>query len=186
MARHGIGSNYRAHSQTLVYRALTTPIQLGDVRIESGLATVSPAVREADFVFPYPEKSHPKLSGASKATADTATFRIQRGYVTGFVDLLFEHEGKTFFLDWKSDSLADWDTATLKSYVEASYPLQARLYTIAVVKMLKIESASDYRSRFGGYLYCFLRGMTSNGAGVYFACPSWEQVLEWEADLIRR
>ena len=186
MARHGIGSNYRAHSQTLVYRALTTPIQLGDVRVESGLASVSPAVREADFVFPYPESSHPKLSDASKATTDTATFRIERGYVTGFVDLLFEHEGKVFFLDWKSDSLSDWEPSTLKSYVDASYSLQARLYTIAVVKMLKIASEKDYLSRFGGFLYCFLRGMDKDGAGVYFERPAWRQVLEWEKELLNR
>jgi exodeoxyribonuclease V beta subunit len=52
--------------------------------------------------------------------------------------------------------------------------LQAKLYAIALVKQLDLRTEVDYDARFGGLLYCFMRGMKGDGdgtAGVYFARP---------------
>ena len=65
---------------------------------------------------------------------------------------------------------------------QRNYAIQARLYTLATLRLLQVGGAADYQRRFGGVLYCFLRGMsaTDPGAGVYFHRPTWDEVLAWQ------
>ena len=100
------------------------------------------------------------------------------------MDFVFEHEGLVYFADWKSDSLPTWSQSALDEHVGRNYKLQVQLYSLALVRMLEIRSESDYQARFGGLLYCFLRGMLANGDGVYFECPTWDRILDWEQELI--
>ena len=69
------------------------------------------------------------------------------------------------------------------------YEIQARLYALALVKALRARSEAEYQGRFGGMIYVFVRGLRGRGAeagmGIYFARPSWAEVLEYEQDLIR-
>ena len=106
--------------------------------------------------------------------------------MTGFVDLLFTHEGKSFFLDWKSDILPSFDEESLVRHVEANYETQAHLYTLALLRLLGVSDEASFEGRFGGFLYVFLRGLdpASPGTGVYARRPSWREVLETERALL--
>jgi exodeoxyribonuclease V beta subunit len=181
LRRHGLDSRWLEEAERLVYGALVTPVRLGQSRL--GLAAAERVLREMEFLYPYPEVTHPRLGEALPGP-----IVIERGYVKGYVDLIFEVDGLVYLADWKSDVLVDWDAVALSRHVEEHYRLQARLYALALVKMLGVHEAAGYERRMGGLLYCFLRGMRPDGEGtegVYFERPSWAQILAWEEDLVR-
>ncbi|MCC7380509.1 MAG: UvrD-helicase domain-containing protein [Deltaproteobacteria bacterium] len=181
---HNIEERFAGDAARMLHRAYRTPIVLGESGVIDGLASADRVVREMEFLYPMPEASHLRL-GALREGARRGRVTIGRGYVKGFVDLVFEHQGRVFFADWKTDLLADYAPAALERYVDESYLLQIKLYSLAFVRLLEIERPAEHESRFGGVLYCFLRGMRAPGEGVLFRRPSWDQLLTWEEELIR-
>jgi exodeoxyribonuclease V beta subunit len=164
MAAHRIAPTQRGHAETIVWTAYTTPLRLPSGRRIAGLACAERVVREMDFVYPIPEA----------------------GYVRGSLDLAFEHEKMTYFVDWKSDSLRSFDPGALERHVQDHYAEQARLYSLAIVKLLGLDAREAFERRFGGLLFCFLRGMGEEGSGVWATCPTWNDVLDAESALRAR
>ncbi len=184
-AAHGVEARHIPRAQTLVHRALTSPIALGARRLAS-FASLRGAVREMEFVFPIPEADGWRLSLPQGDTRVAIGRGVVRGFVRGFVDLVFQHDGLAYFADWKSDRLPAWHEDRLREHVERHYADQATLYTLALVKMLGVRGEADYEARFGGLVYCFLRGMRGDGDGrdgVHFARPPFATVLAWEQEL---
>lgn len=157
----------REHAERLVWSAFTTPVDLPEGEHIDGIARHDRLVREMAFVFACP------------ASGDGS-----RVYARGSIDLAFEHDGRTYFVDWKSDRLASYERATLDQHVSAHYVEQVELYTLAVVQLLGADTQSEYEERFGGILYFFLRGLGPRG--VWFSRPSWMDVMAWEGDLANR
>jgi exodeoxyribonuclease V beta subunit len=158
LRRYDRDPRHVAHAQRLVHAALTTRVGLGSRSLPS-LASAVRTAREVEFVFPVEDK----------------------GFVKGFVDLVFEHEGLCYFADWKSDLLPGYDLQTIAIHVEQNYRVQAQLYALALVKMLRVSTEEEYEARFGGLLYWFLRAAE---AGVRFERPAWREIVAWEAQLV--
>jgi len=171
------------HAAQLVHTALFTPLRLGDCRVP-GLARAQPSLRETEFLYPIPEPHHPLLGQTGHE--DGHTWSIERGLVKGFIDYLFEHEGRVYLCDWKGDWLPSWDSDRLRVHCENNYETQARLYTLAVLRLAGLHDRAAFEHRFGGVLYCFLRGMRSGDeqAGTYFRRPDWRTVLDWQAEML--
>jgi exodeoxyribonuclease V beta subunit len=168
--------------ETLVYRALTTDIPLGAKGSIPGFCRCKQEIREMEFLFPIPERVHPRLDESIEET-----LAIEHGFVKGFVDLVVEHEGQVYVVDWKSDVLASYEPDAVKKHVDDHYDIQVNLYAVALVKALGIRTEAVYQERFGGMIYVFLRGLrgpTSTGSGVRFVQPSWSAILEYEDSLI--
>ena len=183
--RHARPADHLPLAARLVYRAYTTPVELGDT-VVAGLASSSVALREVEFLFPIPERAHPLLS---RVQTSAPSWKVERGVVKGFVDLLFEHDGRVFVCDWKSDGLARFDPDTLARHCGENYDVQARIYTIATLRLCGIATADAYAQRFGGLLFSFLRGLpdrrdSSALTGIHFFKPTWEDVLAWETDML--
>ncbi len=177
--RHDQQTAHLTHAQRLVHTALTAPVRLGDT-VVPGLGRAAHPTREMEFLYPIPEPRHPALAVLRvPAASDGPAWRIERGVVKGFIDYLFEHEGRIYVCDWKSDALPSWDAAELAAHCEGHYAVQAELYTEAVVRLLGIADTDEFDRRFGGVVYCFLRGMRADEptAGVYFRRPTWAEVL---------
>ena len=181
IAVHRVDPSQREHAERLVWTAYATPVELADGRRLAGFAATARAVREMDFVFPIPERDHPRLDDAPARPV-----RVGRGYVRGQIDLAVEDAGVTYFVDWKSDTLAGYAPDALVRHVEQHYEQQVILYVLAVVKLLGVRSRKDYDGRFGGLAYCFLRGFDASGQGLWSSRPSWDQVVEWEQTLMGR
>ncbi len=167
----------------MIYRALTMTIPLGQERSLRGLHTCGQVISEMEFLFPYPEDIHPPL-----ADPRPGKLLIERGYIKGFVDLVVEHEGRVYFADWKSDVLPSYESDSIAVHVAAHYDTQVKLYSLALVKALMIDSEAVYKKSFGGLFYVFLRALSQNdddSRGVYFEQPSWDDILKYEADLRR-
>ncbi len=93
------------------------------------------------------------------------SFRTLRGYLKGFIDLVFEHDGRYFVLDWKSNHLGDTPADYASASVEAAmaahgYHLQALLYCVALDRLLRSRLPGyDPARHFGGAVYLFVRGV---------------------------
>jgi exodeoxyribonuclease V beta subunit len=181
IAAHRIDPAQREHAEQLVWAAYTTPVTLPGGGRLVGFAAASAVTREMEFVYPIPQHDHPALD----ALQATGALSISHGYVRGSLDLAFEHDGLTYFADWKSDSLASYAPAALAGHVAAHYVDQVKLYALAVVKLLGVRSRADHESRFGGILYCFLRGLDGN-AGVWGDRPGWDEIVAWDESLRAR
>lgn len=102
------------------------------------------------------------------------------GFVRGFVDMVAEHQGRYYLIDYKSNFLGylpqDYSTERIeKTMLNYRYDLQYLLYTLALHRYLKFRLAEnyDYERDFGGVAYLFLRGMNGNAqSGVYFDKPT--------------
>lgn len=169
------------YARELVYRTLTTPVDLGAGGTIPGLGCVTELVREMEFTYPYPEAFHPRLDQEPDDLA------IDRGFVKGVVDLIFRAGGRAYLLDWKTDILADYSRERMEAHFQEHYELQAKLYLLALVKLMRCRSAAAYDAEFGGILYCFLRGVGAEetpGNGVLLLRPDWNTVLAWEQELV--
>lgn len=133
--------------------------------------------------------SHPLAlpGGAAVALREVGPDRLLReldflaeaegGRLTGALDALFEHEGRAFILDWKSNRLPGYGAAELEACMAEDYALQVKVYTLAVLKALGIEGEAAYEARFGGAVYVFLRGLPEGG--VWSRRAPWAEVQAW-------
>jgi exodeoxyribonuclease V beta subunit len=183
--RHERDPGQIAHAAHLVHTALTTPLRLGDCLVP-GLGRAQPSLRETEFLYPIPERDHPLLRQAALAQEDGHAWSIERGLVRGFIDYLFEHEDRIYLCDWKGDWLPSWDGDRVRVHCENNYEIQARLYTLAVLRLAGLNDRAAFERRFAGVLYCFLRGMRpgDTDAGAYFRRPDWQDVLNWQAEML--
>ena len=105
--------------------------------------------------------------------------------MNGKIDLFFEHEGKYYILDWKSNFLGNsldfYDTKHVTDAMyENNYNLQYLIYTVALTKYLKLRKPDfDYDTHFGGVIYLFLRGVRAGGqTGIYFTKPAKQLIKD--------
>lgn len=156
-------------------------------------------LNEVEFYFPLKRLTREGLSrlfretGISDAPATTAfvesLHRLQfdpvRGFMKGFIDLVFRFGGRYYLVDWKSNFLGshreDYHRNRLSAVMtEHYYVLQYHLYLMALHRyLLRRLPGYDYRSHFGGVFYLFLRGMNPAwGAdyGVYYDRPDPERI----------
>ncbi len=105
------------------------------------------------------------------------------GYVHGYIDFLFEQDGKYYVLDYKSNRLgetaADFGRANMHAEMQHHrYDLQALIYTLALCKHLGIRTESEYEETIGGYYYLFVRGMQrGRTAGIYADKVPWSRLV---------
>jgi exodeoxyribonuclease V beta subunit len=118
-------------------------------------------------------------NGAARVAAEPV---MLNGMFKGFIDLTFEHDGRYYVADYKSNWLGVDDTAYTGQAMEQSildnrYDLQYVLYLLALHRQLKARLADyDYDRHVGGALYLFLRGTRAPSQGVYFARPPKELI----------
>ncbi|MBI5273817.1 MAG: UvrD-helicase domain-containing protein [Chlamydiales bacterium] len=91
----------------------------------------------------------------------------------GFIDLLFQYQGKYFIVDWKTNSLPSYSTEEMnKEMHRHAYFSQGAIYTQALKKYIGIMG-DEFTKVFGGVHYMFLKG-----SGLYSFYPSEHQMDE--------
>jgi len=113
-----------------------------------------------------------------------------QGMLKGFIDLIFEYQGRYYVVDYKSNYLGADDqayhyTAMRDKILASRYDMQYVLYTLALHKLLKARLQQDYcyDRHIGGVMYLFLRGQHAHGAGVFTDKPA-KHVIEALDDLL--
>lgn len=101
------------------------------------------------------------------------SFAPSRGFLKGYIDMVFLHEGRYYLIDWKSNHLGhrveDYHAENLQTAMnEAYYILQYCLYTLALNRYLKMrDPAYSYETHFGGVFYIFIRGVDPGKGPAY-------------------
>ncbi|MBK1673829.1 exodeoxyribonuclease V subunit beta [Ectothiorhodospira shaposhnikovii] len=99
------------------------------------------------------------------------------GMMKGFIDLVFEHQGRYYVADYKSNWLGDtagaYGPEALASAAAARrYDLQYSLYCLALHRLLRARLPDyAYERHMGGALIFFLRGLDADGGGIHFERP---------------
>lgn len=99
------------------------------------------------------------------------------GMLKGFMDLVFEHDGRYYVADYKSNWLGEDESAYTPQAMEAAiranrYDLQYVLYLFALHRLLQSRLPDyDYDCHVGGAVYLFVRGIAAPTAGVHFERP---------------
>lgn len=112
---------------------------------------------------------------------------LLNGMFKGFIDLAFEHDGRYYVADYKSNWLGPDDQAYSELAMEGAilshrYDLQYVLYLLALHRQLRARLPGyDYDRHVGGALFIFLRGVDSASRGLYFAKPPRELIEQLDA-----
>lgn len=123
-----------------------------------------------------------KRTGQTGSVLNIANFK---GMMTGFIDLVFEHDGQYFVADYKSNflgtQLTDYTPDQLEqAVIDRRYDLQYLLYSLALHRYLSYRLPQyDYEQHFGGVYYLFLRAMreeTGRQYGVFYDKPSIDEM----------
>ena len=168
-------------------KQVTAATMPGSSSFSMNQVTKDKRINELEFDFLLSPFNTAKLEALSR---EEHPFRIKsiselEGIMNGKIDLFFEHEGKFYILDWKSNflgnSLEFYDTDYVKAAMyENNYNLQYLIYTVALTKYLKLRKPNfDYDRDFGGVIYLFLRGVRAGGAtGIYYTKPEKQLIKD--------
>jgi exodeoxyribonuclease V beta subunit len=135
-----------------------------DPRIRLDVSDVADLLEEhlhpADPVRPYAARLR-----------DRSLDGVLRGYLNGSLDLVFRHDRGFVLADYKTNKLGATENLTAWHYrpdavqaemLNAHYPLQALLYTVALHRYLRWRQVGYQPERhLGGVLYLFVRGMSA-------------------------
>lgn len=152
----------------------------------SGLAG---AVAEMEFWFPVEDLAAAQLDALCREHILDGQPRPElprrelRGMLMGFADMVFEHGGKYWVLDYKSNHLgaedSDYDQAALQAAMATHrYDVQAAVYLLALHRLLQSRLGDGYdpEEQLGGAVYFFLRGIDGPAQGCYHVAPSGEML----------
>ena len=171
---------------------LAGPVAGGDA---SGFRLADPHRRLVELEFHFPvqgldrdrlaarmvEHGYPDpFAGAMRAGASASSPPIH-GFLRGFVDLVVEHAGRWYVVDYKSNWLGpgahDYGPEALDTAMrDGGYTLQSLIYLVALHRYLSVRLAGyEYERHLGGAFYLFVRGIDpAAGAdrGVHFDRPT--------------
>lgn len=99
-----------------------------------------------------------------------------QGYMRGFIDLVVEHEGRWYVLDYKSNRLQAYDRESMAREMKGhDYHLQYLIYLVALHRYLAFRlEGYDPERHIGGAFYLFLRGIDPEKAtneGIFHDRP---------------
>ncbi|WCN09965.1 exodeoxyribonuclease V subunit beta [Marinomonas mediterranea] len=161
---------------------LNAPIISGSEGRAISLSDLAPeqCKKEMEFYIPVSKMNALQLDRIARLhdvvsqSAPPIQDRPLKGMLKGFIDLLFEWEGRYYVLDYKSNHLGyafeDYNPDAMQTAIaEHRYDLQYQIYTLALHRFLKQRLPNyDYEKHVGGVCYLFLRGLQKEGAtGVF-------------------
>ncbi len=164
----------------MIAEVLEVPLFAGASAVRLAEVGLSRRVSEMEFYFPLNLVTPALLEevfaryGTPPAFEETPMaagieplhFAPTRGFMKGFIDLVFEHGGRYYLVDWKSNRLGAAPEAYHRNQLRAvmcehRYDLQYHIYTLALHQYLRWRVRGyEYARDFGGVCYVFLRGVS--------------------------
>jgi exodeoxyribonuclease V beta subunit len=177
LEEYGFEPVWRDSLCAMLAGVLAAPLVAGRPRLSLSRIERRDRLNELEFYFPLKPFSPAVLQGVLATHGGPevpANFhehlkRLQfapvRGYMRGFMDLVFRFNGRFYLVDWKSNLLGDRPEdyrveALANVMAERFYVLQYHIYTVALDQYLRPRLPGyDYDRHFGGVFYIFLRGV---------------------------
>ncbi|TFW23038.1 exodeoxyribonuclease V subunit beta [Duganella callida] len=156
--------------------------------LDAPLSAIAAPLPEMEFWFPSDRLgtaaldrlcAQHLLGGASRPALPE---RELHGMLKGFCDLVFEHAGRYWVLDYKSNALGSGDAAyhepaLIAAMAEHRYDIQGAIYMLALHRLLqsRLGDAYDPAEHLGGAIFMFLRGIGNpQTRGCYRIAPDPE------------
>ena len=209
LAEFGFRGDLREAARTMVERARAVRLVEPEAGPANGAARSSPGpggsagfrlvdpvprLVELEFAFPVAGLDRARLGASLRENGYRDPFAPAPegrpseappppidGFLRGFVDLVVEHAGRWYVIDYKSNWLGsspeDYSREAVAAAMRASaYPLQYLLYLVALHRHLGLRLPGyDYERHVGGVFYLFVRGMdpaAGTERGVWFDRPA--------------
>src|SRR5262249_11398155 len=200
LARFGYEAHWTDTLCAAVTQVLDTPLDRTGLTLR--MLPLPRRLNELEFLFPIADtpSSRSAVSAltamrlaklfrrhATPAVSPDYADRLERlgfapltGFLRGFVDLVFEHDGRWYVVDYKSNLLgprpSDYQPARLTAVmIDHHYVLQYLLYVVALHRYLRLRQPGyDYDRHMGGVYYLFVRGMSPDyplGNGIFADRP---------------
>ncbi len=182
--RYGIDGKWLPVAQAMADNAWRAP--LGTTAPAFRLTDIDRPVPEMEFHLPVGHFCRDRLADilaehGYDCRVPEASQEIN-GFLHGFIDMVAQHDGRWYVLDYKSNWLGGNFAAYGSASIAASmrqhgYHLQYLLYLTALDRLLRVRLPDyDYDRHIGGAGYLFLRGMHPDapGRGVHFDRPTRE------------
>lgn len=192
LEEHGFEASWKGIVCEMVQNVLSVSLEPDNKKFTLSCVRSNERLNEMEFYFPLKLITPKKLKnifakyagfGLSKVFPDRIEkldFEPVKGFMRGFVDLIFKFEDRFYIVDWKSNFLggrgADYNPNALnKAMADEFYILQYHIYAAALNRYLhKRLPGYTYEKHFGGVYYIFLRGVDSDEGpdyGIYRARP---------------
>lgn len=189
---YGFEAKWKETVCGMIKRVLSTPLLKEGNHLTLSAIKQQDRISEMEFYFPLNSISPRTLRkifadyGSHDISADfptqlgKLTFSPVEGYMKGYIDMVFQYNGRYYLLDWKSNFLgmssADYNKDSIRTVMgDDFYILQYHIYTLALHQYLGLRMP-DYRyeTDFGGVFYLFIRGIDTDkeaGNGIYYDRP---------------
>ena len=184
--------------QRMLREVLDTELPLGTASpLKLSTLSLQRRLSELEFYLPASQLDAGALNAVLARhglSVPRLSFKTLSGFLKGFIDLVFEHEGRYFVLDWKSnhlgESVADYGPAAMEAaMVEHGYHLQALLYSVALDRFLALRLPDyDAERHLGGVAYLFVRGLRPQArlpgdapTGLHFRPPALAAIRDLSA-----
>ncbi|MEA3358630.1 MAG: exodeoxyribonuclease V subunit beta [Thermodesulfobacteriota bacterium] len=206
LTEYGIGLTWENTIYDMLGKVISTPLdpENSNDLVLSCIGNQN-RLNELQFYFPLKQISPINLKDVFKQYSDIELSegfpgRIERlrfspvkGFMTGFIDMVFRFKERFYLVDWKSNFLGtcieNYGQDSLTTVMEEEYyTLQYQIYTVALNQYLLLRLPGySYERHFGGIFYIFLRGVDPNRGyefGIYRKRPSEELIMALSDKLI--
>ncbi len=189
----------------MITNVLRTPLDPGSEELRLSLIEDKDRLNELEFYFPlktispgrlrkiFQKNAGPRLPEDIPESIGRIQFAPTRGFMRGFMDLVFRWRDRFYLVDWKSNFLGDrtedYNMKALASTMRKDfYFLQYTIYILALDQYLRLRlEGYSYEKHFGGVYYIFLRGVDpemGSQFGIYRDLPEPELIEALREGLI--
>lgn len=207
LTQFGFEEDWASAVCDMFQKVVRAPLAPGETPFSLSEIARKDRLNELEFYFPIKKVSTRTLSKIFSGPNGTQfgpdfhsrmeelSFAPLKGFMKGFIDLVFHRDGRFYIVDWKSNYLGPRNDhyhqkALLGAMVDNFYILQYHIYVLALHQYLKSRLRNyDYEKHFGGVFYIFVRGVDpSQGEtfGIFQDTPSINLVNELTKALVAK
>jgi len=197
LAKWGFDLSIAKSAQLLLEQSLQAPLFAENQSLKLASLSYSQRLNEMEFYLPLSLLQVDNLKQilfqhlpqegwqVVRDAVNKLQFEQVRGYLKGFIDLIFEYDGQYYVADYKSNSLDDYDAdSLLVAMAHSHYYLQYLIYSVALHRYLQRRLPDyQYETHFGGVYYLFIRGMSVDYSerGIFYDQPSYQLINALDA-----
>ena len=193
LTAYGFDPKWRDTVCHMITRVLSIPLEIRTEAFTLSSVQCKNRINEMEFYYPlnpftpqqlekiFSDHGTIQFPGNFPDRIGKLAFPFAKGFMKGYIDMVFHEKGRYYLVDWKSNLLGtrveDYSKDALNTVMSNDfYILQYHLYTLALYQYLWVRLPGfDYEKDFGGVFYIFIRGVDPDHGpefGIYKDYPS--------------
>ena len=205
LTAYGFDPKWRDAVCDMITKVLSIPLEIRTEFLTLSSVQRKDRINEMEFYYPlnpftpqqlekiFSDHGTIQFPGNFPNRIGKLTFPSAKGFMKGYIDMVFREKGRYYLVDWKSNLLGtrveNYSKDVLNTVMSNDfYILQYHLYALALYRYLWVRLPGfDYEKDFGGVFYIFIRGVDPNYGpefGIYKDYPSPDLIHELARVLI--